>query len=911
VDEAIVSNEVVIDPASYRTEEVLRDGGSIHIRAIRPDDRERLLRHFKSLSEQSTYYRFFGVKRTLDDAELARFTQLDFANHVGLVATLRENGIERFIGVARYVRSTDPTRAEVAFAVLDNHQGRGIGTVLLEHLRHVAHQSGISEFEADVLGDNNRMLEVFAKSGFKVRRVAQAGVVHVSFPTEETDEFLHASQARERTATARSIASILEPRSVAVIGASRETDKIGGAITVNLKGYGFGGPIYPVNPYASEVQGIRSYVSVSAIGAPVDLAVIAVPEDVVEAQIADCARAGIRAVVVITSGFAEVSEAGRAAERRLVELVRGSGMRMVGPNCMGVLNTAPAVRLNATFAPIDPPHGNVAMFSQSGAVGIAILDYARGRNLGISSFVSTGNRADVSNNDLVAYWAEDPGTAVIVLYLESVGNPGKFARLAREVAQTKPIVAVKSGRTAAGTRAASSHSASLANLDVAVDALFEQAGVIRTDMFEELFDVVEMLSTQPVPPGPRVGVVTNAGGPAIMLADACEARGLTLPALAQATLDELRSFLPPRAGFANPIDMSASASGADFERTMSLVGNDPNVDSIVAIYIPPMVTKPEEAAAGIARGAAAIPSHKPVLSVFISSAPPPRELSAGPRGQLPAYKFPENAALALASACRYGRWRARPRGNVHTLNRFARDTIRAVIDHAFAEANGGTRWLAPGDLNTVLRAAGIEVAQAEQTTPPLAPEVAERLGYPLVAKAIAPGIVHKSDFGGVIMGLESRGAVAEAADSLRIRTEAAGSHLEGVLLQRQISGGIETMVGVASDRTFGPLLVCGLGGTMVELLKDVSFRLHPVTDVDADEMVKALRASPLLDGYRGAPPGDREALISIILKVSALIDVVPELAELDLNPIKVLAPGKGAIVVDARMLLKPLRAANP
>jgi acetate---CoA ligase (ADP-forming) len=906
-----VSNEVVIDPGGYRTEEVLRDGGSIHIRAIRPDDRERLLRHFKSLSEQSIYHRFFGIKRTLSDAELARLTQLDFANHVGLVATLRENGDERFIGVARYVRSTDPTRAEVAFAVLDNHQGRGIGTVLLEHLRRIAHQSGISEFEADVLGDNNRMLEVFAKSGFKVRRVAQAGVIHLSFPTAETDEFLQASQARERTATARSIASILEPRSVAVIGASRETDKIGGAITANLKRYGFPGPIYPINPHANEVHGIRSYASVSAIGAPVDLAVIAVPEGAVEAQIADCARAGVRAVVVITSGFAEVSEAGRATERRLVELVRGSGMRMVGPNCMGVLNTAPAVRLNATFAPIDPPHGNVAMFSQSGAVGIAILDYARGRNLGISSFISAGNRADVSNNDLVAYWAEDPGTAVIVLYLESVGNPGKFARLAREVAHTKPIVAVKSGRTAAGTRAASSHSASLANLDVAVDALFEQAGVIRTDTFEELFDVVEMLSTQPVPSGPRVGVVTNAGGPAIMLADACEAHGLTLPTLAQATLDELRSFLPPRAGFANPIDMSASASGADFERTMSLVGNDPNVDSIVAIYIPPMVTKPEEAAAGIARGAAAIPTHKPILSVFISSAPPPRVLSAGPRGKLPAYKFPENAALALASACRYGRWRARPRGNLHTLSRFARDTIRAVIDHALAEPEGGSRWLAPGDLNIVLRAAGIEVAQAEQTTPALAPEVADRLGYPIVAKAIAPGIVHKSDFGGVIMGLESRGAVADAADSLRIRMEAAGAHLEGVLLQRQISGGIETMVGVASDRTFGPLLVCGLGGTMVELLKDVSFRLHPVTDVDADEMIKGLRASPLLDGYRGAPPGDREALISIILKVSALIEVVPELAELDLNPIKVLAPGKGAIVVDARMLLKPLRAANP
>jgi acyl-CoA synthetase (NDP forming) len=545
------------------------------------------------------------------------------------------------------------------------------------------------------------------------------------------------------------------------------------------------------------------------------------------------------------------------------------------------------------------------MYSQSGALGIAILDHARQRNLGLSSFISAGNRADVSNNDLLAYWAADPSTAVIVLYLESVGNPLKFARLAREVARKKPIVAVKSGRSATGSRAAASHSASLANLDIAVDALFEQAGVIRTATLEELFDVSAMLSMQPVPAGSRVGVVTNAGGPAILLADACEARGLVLPSPSRATVDQLRTFLPKAAGFANPIDMSAGASALDYERTIAAVGNDPEVDAIVAIYIPPIVTQPQAAAAGIARGAAAVPAHKPVLTVFISTAGPPSELNQGARGAIPSYNFPENAAMALAAATRYGRWRARPRGGILTLSRFARETIRTVVDRALEGAES-SRWLAPTDIAMMLRAAGIEVALAERTSVADACAVADRLGYPLVAKAIVPGLIHKSDAGCVILGIDSTGAVADTVRTLQERTSALGSQLEDVLLQRQINGGIEMMAGLTSDPTFGPLLLCGLGGTMVELIKDVAFRLHPVSDLDADEMVRSLRSSRLLDGFRGGAAGDRVAMNLLMMRLSALVEVVPELTELDLNPIKLLAPGKGAIVVDGRMRLRPL-----
>ena len=896
------------DARHYAVEEILRDGGSIHIRAIRPDDRQRLADHFQRLSPTSIYFRFFGAKRRLTDDELTRFTEVDFEQHVGLVATLREAGEERIIGVGRYI-VRDPAsacdRAEVAFAVLDDHQGRGIGTVLLEHLAVIAEAKGIKEFEADVLGENNRMLEVFARSGFVVKRSHAAGVVHVKFPTEETEQYRQASLTRDRLAAAQSVRPFLTPQSVALIGASDRPGTIGAALVANLTGVGFTGSIYLINPRAPEIAGLRTYARVSDIKAPVDLAIVAVPAAAVEAVVADCAAAGVRGVVVISSGFAEISADGRAAEERLVELVRQSGMRMVGPNCMGVLNTDPAVSLNGTFAPTFPPPGNIGMLSQSGALGLAILDYVRKLNVGISTFVSVGNKADVSGNDLLCYWADDPRTEVIVLYLESFGNPRKFARIAPEIARQKPIIAVKSGRSAAGTRAAASHSAALASLDVAVDALFEQAGVIRCNTLEDLFDVAVLLATQPVPAGPRVGVVTNAGGPGILLADACEAHGLRLPELAAETLATLRTFLPPQAGLANPIDMIASASPSDYERTIAAVGADVNVDALVVIFIPPIVADPEEVAAAIARGVGVVPAHKPVLTVFISSRGAPPLLSSGPRGRLPSYTFPENAALALAAAERYGRWRTRPRGSALTFERFSESAIRAVIERVLAEADG-PRWLEPRDLVTVLRAAGIEMPLAEQTTPEEAPAIADRMGYPLVVKAVSPDVVHKSDVGGVILGLKSAAAVTEAVTTLQQRMRAIGARLDGILLQREVKGGIEALVGVTTDPTFGPLLVCGMGGVLVEILKDVSFRLPPVTDVDAAEMVAKLRSSKLLDGYRGAPPGDREALVGVIMRISAIVEIVPELRELDLNPVKVLAPGRGAVVVDGRMRVGPL-----
>jgi acetyl coenzyme A synthetase (ADP forming)-like protein len=895
------------DWRSYSADEILRDGGAIRIRAVRPDDGAALRDHFNHLSPVSIHFRFFGMKKGYTPAEIERLTRPDFERNATLVATRREQSDARIIGVGcfmSYPGDMRPSSVEVAFAVVDEFQGRGIGTLLLEHLAVIARGNGITKFEAQVLGGNKKMLEVFLGSGFRVERSLEGGVIHVTLPTEKTRAVAKAYGLRERRAAATSVRGFLEPASVAVVGASRQAGTIGAALMENLTRCGFKGPIYPVNPKAGEIAGLRAYPRVSAIGERVDLAVVAVPAPAVEEAIADCARAGVRGIVLITSGFGEVSAEGREIEARLHAAVRESGMRLVGPNCLGVLNTDPAVALNATFAPHRPPAGNIGMVSQSGALGLALLDRAYHAGMGVSTFVSVGNKADVSGNDLLCYWEEDPRTDVGLMYLESFGNPRRFARIAPAIARRKPLVALKSGRGATGSRAASSHSAALASPDVAVDALFEQAGVIRAETLEEFFDVASLLSCQPLPAGGRVCVVTNAGGPGIILADACEAQGLALPGLSPRTLELLGAFLPDFAALGNPVDLTASATSDQFARAIEAAGQDPSVDSLIAVYVPTRLSRPEDIARAIADAAPRVPATKPLLAVFLSGGAPPRVLGESGRGRIPCFAFPENAARALVAAERYARWRRRPAGATILLDPFARSAIRAVIDRVAARATGPV-WLDPADVALILRAVRIPIPAWQSVPPDEAGAASERVGFPLVAKAVAGGLVHKSDMGGVITGLRSREAVEAAARTLADRLKAAGMRLEGVLLQREIAGGVEVLVGVTSDATFGPLVVCGMGGVLAELIGDVAHRLVPVTDTDADEMLGKLRLARLLDGYRGAQPGDRAALARLLRKVSAIAEAAPEIRDMDLNPVRVLEPGKGVIVLDARVRVDP------
>lgn len=710
--------------------------------------------------------------------------------------------------------------------------------------------------------------------------------------------------------------AVFRPRSIAVIGASRERGTIGAELFHNLIAHGFAGVVYPVNPRAPVVQSVRAYPDLAHLPGPVDLALIAVPAAQVLEAVRACAAHGVQGVVVISAGFKEVGDEGAARERELVEVVRAHGMRLVGPNCLGVVNTEPAVRLDATFAPVFPPPGMVAFSSQSGALGLAILETATQLNLGISHFVSIGNKADVSSNDLIEYWERDPGTAVILLYLESFGNPRRFTRIARRVARRKPIAIVKSGRTRAGMRAAMSHTGSLAGTDKAVDALCVQSGVIRTDTIEELFDVAMLVAHQPIPRGRRVGIVTNAGGPGIMASDACESHRLEVPELGEATLEGLRAFLPREAGIRNPVDMIASARPESFERAVHLVADDPGIDAVLVIYVPPIVTQPEEVAQAIVRGAEAaghaaaargVPA-KPVLACFMGSHGVPDALRSLSESNVPSYTFPESAAIALARAADYGVWLAKPEGRIPALGEIdgsrADDAIAGALGRAAA---GAPAWLRPAEVRALLGAYGIaSPEQAVATDADAAVAAARRIGFPVAVKLVSDAVTHKSEVGGVVLDVADESGVRAAFTGIaaRLRTAGQARDMQGVAVQAMVRDGIEAIVGVTHDPSFGPMLMFGLGGTQVELLKDVVFRLPPITDLDAAEMVRAPRGFPLLEGYRGGPAADIAALETLLLRVSQLVGDHPEIVEMDLNPIKALAPGRGCRVVDARVAVR-------
>ena len=712
--------------------------------------------------------------------------------------------------------------------------------------------------------------------------------------------------------------AIFRPKSIAVIGASRDRTTVGGAIFHNLLKHDFQGVVYPVNPKSATVQSVRAYKTITDVPEAVDLAVIVVPAALVNATLEDCGRKGVRAAVVISAGFKEIGGEGVTRERELIAIARRYGMWLIGPNCLGVVNTESGTRMNATFTPPYPPAGTVAFSSQSGALGLAILEYASHLGIGISHFVSVGNKADVSGNDLLEFWEHDPGTAMVLLYLESFGNPRKFLELARRISRHKPIVAVKSGRTRAGIRAASSHTGSLAGADTAVTALCQQAGVIRTDTMEEMFDVAMLLANQPVPRGNRVGIVTNAGGPGIMASDACEAHGLEVVTLADDTLRQLREFLPAEASTKNPVDMIASATPLSFEKAVRIVANDPNVDSLIVLYVPPIVTNAGDVAQAIVRGAEAGKADlkangldpKPIVSCFLGSHGTPDDLKSLAEEKIPSYTFPEASAIALARAVQYGKWLSEPDGTVPRYEDVDRSATRELLDRALARAqNGKGAWLTPDEVQWLLAAWKIAtptVAFARSAEE--AATAAERLGFPVAVKLASETITHKSDVGGVRLDLRSAKEVRDAFAKIEAKLDKLGKRAEmaGVTVQPMVREGVETIVGMTRDASFGPLLLFGLGGVTVELLKDVVSRVHPLTDKDAAQMVHGIRGAQLLQGYRGAPPGDLPRLQEAILRVSQLAGEFPEIAEMDLNPLKVLPPGKGCVVLDARVLVRPL-----
>ena len=844
-------------PAHWEADVVLLDGSPAHLRPILATDADGLVAFYARVSEQSKYFRFFAPYPTLSERDVQRFTQVDHQSRVAFVVTIGPD----IVAVGRY-DSIDDVEAEVAFLVEDAHQGRGIGQLLLEHLAQAGRERGVGKFVAEVLPENVRMIQVFREMGYHVEGGYEDGVMHLVFPIEPTDTAVGVMRTREHRADHRSIERFFTARSVAVIGASRRQDTVGRTLVRNLVLGGFAGRVYAVNRAAESVAGLPAYATVQEIPDPVDLAIVAVPAETVQEVVLDCAAKGVHGLVVISSGFAETGEDGRKRQRQLVGLARSYGLRLVGPNCLGVINTATEVSLNASLSPIMPPRGRVGFFCQSGALGVAILEKVDRRGLGLSTFVSAGNRADVSGNDLLQYWADDDATEAVLLYLESIGNPRKFSRVARQVARIKPVVAVKSGRTTQGVPVGHAVRRTIAPA-AAVDAMFKQAGVIQVDTLDEMFDVAQLVAHQPLPRGPRVAVVGNSDALGMLAADAASAVGL-----------EVRL----------PIALGADATAEDFERAIDTAIDNPEVDSVIAVFIPPIDTTGEQVANVLA--AVGEQSDKPLLSSFLATEGVPELLrvpdveGAAGRGSVPSYPAPEAAVRALARVVGYARWLNRDQG---TVTAFADvDLVAAKRLVADAVIDAGPTELSVPQLTELLAAYGIELwPWVEVTTAGQAVAAGEELGWNVVLKATAPQLRQRPDLAGVWRSIESAEQMRHAWQSL---TSTVGSPADaGYVVQRMAGQGVPVTVHSMEDRLFGPIVSFGVAGTASELLDDWAYRIPPLTDVDAAEMIREIKAAPLLVGYGGGGEVDMDSVQDLVARVAQLKNDLPEVEVLDIS----------------------------
>ncbi|MFF8277066.1 GNAT family N-acetyltransferase [Streptomyces lateritius] len=946
-------------PDHWEADVVLRDGGTARIRPITVDDADRLVSFYEQVSDESKYYRFFAPYPRLSAKDVHRFTHHDFVDRVGLAATI---GGE-FIATVRYDRinaqglpaSAPADEAEVAFLVQDAHQGRGVASALLEHIAAVARERDIRRFAAEVLPANTKMIKVFTDAGYTQKRSFEDGSVRLHLDLEPTDRSLAVQRAREQRAEARSVQRLLAPRSVAVIGAGRTPGGVGRTVLRNLLDAGYTGRTYAVNRALAEgtasLDGVPAFRSVGAIGEPVDLAVVAVPAERVPEAVADCGEHGVRGLVVLSAGYAESGTEGRERQRELVRQARSYGMRIIGPNAFGIINTTSGVRLNASLAPQMPTAGRIGLFTQSGAIGIALLAGLHRRGAGLSSFISAGNRADVSGNDLLQHWYDDPETDVVLLYLESIGNPRKFTRLARRTAAVKPVVVVKGARHSGS--APPGHRVPVTRIPHAtVSALLRQAGVIRVDTVTELVDAGLLLAGQPLPAGPRIAILGNSESLGLLTYDACLTEGLR----------------PLR-----PLDLTTGASPADFRAALAAALVDDACDAVVVTAIPwvgengAVESGDGEALAAFLREAVAStpPPAKPVVVVHVEmgglaealsaatstrpapappaparpglGAPGPTSGSApastpaepsdragapgGARGEselgrseaapgagggnIPAYPAAERAVRALAEAVRYGQWRrqAAEPGRVPEYDDIDEGGAADQIERSLGEdvdARGVT--LGADAAGELLARYGITVLPAlPAPSPDSAVTAAARLGYPVALKTTAPHLRHRPDLGGVRLDLATeeqlRTAYAELTDTLGKPEE-----LQPVV-QAMVPRGVDTVVRSAIDPAVGAVLSFGLAGAASELLGDMSHRLVPATDRDAAELVRSIRTAPLLFGWRGSAPVDTPALEELLLRVSRLVDDHPEVVAITLEPV-VVAP-QGLSVLGATVRLAP------
>lgn len=849
------------------------DGRAVHLRPIMPADGDRVVRFHESLSERTRYLRYFGPYPTIAPRELAKMTHVDYRSRVNLVAMLGDDIIA--IGLYEQLLTVgDGKSAEVAFVVSDHHQGRGLGSILLEHLAGAAAEAGITRFEAEVLAENRQMISVFRQAGYEVKRSFDGGSLHLEFAIDPSEALMTVRNARESAAEARSVRRALHPTSVALIGASSDPTKIGGTVLQNLLRSGFAGPVYPVNAEAASVGGVRAYATVRDIPDDVDLAIVAVPAQSMDTVLDDCLAKGVSTLVVLSSGFSDIGEDGTDSEKRLVHAARAHGMRVIGPNALGVINTDGEVRFNGTLAEHVPGLGRTGFFCQSGALGIAILDAAARRGLGLSTFVSAGNRADVSGNDLLQYWDTDPRTEVVLLYLESFGNPRKFSRIARRVARGKPVIVVKGGHHAV-TPAIAAHATAID--EASLDTLFAESGVIKVDSISQMFDTAVLVAHQPLPRGPRVAVVGNSTAIGTLAVDAALDEGLEVPVR---------------------MDLGVRATAEEFAAEVSKAVADDAVDSVMAVFVPPVAVDVEPYAAALRE--AVKDSAKPVLSTFLATDGIPDVLAVHDengnlqRGSIPSYLFPEQGIRALARVWRYARWRSAPLGEMRRPEGIDVERARALVSEAMAAAPGGRVALEDAVVNELLALYGIDVVPYTRVHGvDEAVAAAGDLGYPVALKVIGNDWRLRSDMTGVRLDLHDEGELRAAYADLCTYCEEG----EALHVQRMAEKGMPCVIGVQDDPSFGSLVSFGLSGVLTDLLGDHAYRIIPVTTEEARELVTAPRAAPLLRGYKGSEPVDTAAIADIIERVSTLVDDIPEIRQLVLDP--VLASASGAPVTYA------------
>lgn len=864
--------------ASWDADVLLKDGRVARLRPITPDDAENLVAFYARVSDESKYFRFFAPHPHLSERDVQRFTVVDQQSRVALVVTMHDE----IVAVGRY-ESTDDSTAEVAFLVQDDHQGRGVGQLLLEHLAQAARERGIEHFTADVLPENTRMVQVFREMGYSMAGRLEDGVQRLQLRIDPTHTALGVMRAREQRAEAASIHRIFSARSIAVIGASRRQDSIGQAMVRNLVLGDYQGSVYAVNSQAEAVSGLPAFKSVVDVPGEIDLAIVAVPAESVTDVVMDCAAKGVHGLVVISAGFAEEGPSGRKRQRALLNLCRSHGLRLVGPNCLGLINTAGDIKLNASLSTTMPPPGRVGFFCQSGALGTAILESVARRGLGLSTFISAGNRADVSGNDLLQYWQEDSATEVVMLYLESIGNPRKFSRIARRVSARKPIVAVKSGRSTQGVPVGHTVKRSSAP-QAAVDAMFRQAGVIQVDTLEEMFDVGQLLAHQPLPSGNRMSVVGNSDAMALLVSDAAAASGLQI---------------------VDPVPLGATATADDFEDAIEAALANPDVDALMVVYVPPLNVSGEEVADVLA--AVGEQSDKPIVSTFLGTEGIPELLrvadigggSAG-RGSVPSYPAPESAVRALARVVAYAEWRAREHGEPAPVLHHRTGDARALIRDVLRRAPRGA-ILSTEQVHGLLACYGIDLwTWINVHSRDEAISAGEALGWDVVLKAGSEHLRARPDLEHIWRQIHDAEDMAEAWDTMTSWTGMrAGTKF---FVQRSAPQGVPLSFRVMEDPLFGPLVSMGLTGAPSELLGDRSYGIPPLTPGDANEMLRTLKSAPLLFGYRGSEPVDIDGIQDVILRLASLKDDLPEVAELDLEPVLVAAGSLSALSARAKVV---------